>query len=73
MPVSHLDLHRLAGDAGLAAEDPGLLDDYLTADAIAFVEWPEAADGGDRDPAAIVELAPCRRRRAARSRSSAQP
>ena len=34
--VSHLDLYRLAG---LAAEDPGLLDDYLGPDRIAFVEW----------------------------------
>jgi tRNA threonylcarbamoyladenosine biosynthesis protein TsaE len=41
MPISHLDLYRLAG-GGLAGEDPGLLDDYLTPDAIAFVEWPEA-------------------------------
>lgn len=38
--VSHLDLYRL-GD--LDDEDPGLLDDYLTRDAVAFVEWPEAA------------------------------
>jgi tRNA threonylcarbamoyladenosine biosynthesis protein TsaE len=37
VPVSHLDLYRL-DDPG--AEDPGLLDDYLTADAITFVEWP---------------------------------
>ncbi len=40
-PISHLDLHRLGG---LADEDPALLDDYLTADAIAFVEWPEIAE-----------------------------
>ena len=39
-PVSHLDLYRLEG---LGAEEPGLLDDYLTADAISFVEWPEVA------------------------------
>jgi tRNA threonylcarbamoyladenosine biosynthesis protein TsaE len=38
--VSHLDLYRLEG---LEAEDPGLLADYLTPDAIAFVEWPEQA------------------------------
>jgi tRNA threonylcarbamoyladenosine biosynthesis protein TsaE len=38
--VSHLDLYRLEG---LGAEEPGLLDDYLTADAVSFVEWPEAA------------------------------
>jgi len=56
VPVSHLDLHRLAG-AGLAAEDPGLLDDYLTADAIAFVEWPEAAAIAIAAPAATVTLA----------------
>lgn len=36
--VAHLDLYRLAG---LEHEAPGLLDDYLTADSIAFVEWPE--------------------------------
>jgi tRNA threonylcarbamoyladenosine biosynthesis protein TsaE len=35
--VAHLDLYRLGS---LAAEDPGLLDDYLTADRVAFVEWP---------------------------------
>lgn len=37
--VAHLDLYRLAG---LAAEDPGLLDEELGGDAFAaFVEWPE--------------------------------
>lgn len=40
VPISHLDLYRLE-DLGL--EDPGLLDDYLSAEAIAFVEWPELA------------------------------
>ena len=35
--VSHLDLYRLGA---LEAEEPGLLDDYLTPDAISFVEWP---------------------------------
>ncbi len=54
--VSHLDLHRLAGDEGLASEDPALLDDYLTADAIAFVEWPEPAAPLIPDPTAIVTL-----------------
>lgn len=38
--ISHLDLYRL-DDLGL--EDPALLDDYLTADAISFVEWPQPA------------------------------
>lgn len=42
VPISHLDLYRL-GD-GLGEEEPGLLDDYLAADAIAFVEWPKAAE-----------------------------
>jgi tRNA threonylcarbamoyladenosine biosynthesis protein TsaE len=41
--VSHLDLYRLAD---LSAEEPWLLDDYLTDDAIAFVEWPEGAEAG---------------------------
>ena len=36
--VSHLDLYRLGS---LEAEEPGLLDDYLTPDAISFVEWPQ--------------------------------
>jgi tRNA threonylcarbamoyladenosine biosynthesis protein TsaE len=36
-PISHLDLFRL-GD--LADEEPALLDDYLTPDTIAFIEWP---------------------------------
>jgi len=40
LPVSHLDLYRLGG---LENEDPGLLDDYLDADSVAFVEWPAAA------------------------------
>ena len=38
--VAHLDLYRLGS---LAGEDPALLDDYLTPERIAFVEWPEAA------------------------------
>ncbi|WP_249009935.1 tRNA (adenosine(37)-N6)-threonylcarbamoyltransferase complex ATPase subunit type 1 TsaE [Conexibacter sp. DBS9H8] len=37
--VAHLDLYRLAD---LGAEDPDLLADYLTADAVAFIEWPGA-------------------------------
>jgi tRNA threonylcarbamoyladenosine biosynthesis protein TsaE len=41
IPVSHLDLYRLAD---LGAEEPALLDDYLTPDAVAFVEWPELAE-----------------------------
>lgn len=37
VPVSHLDLYRIAG---LGGEDPELLADYLGPDRIAFVEWP---------------------------------
>ncbi len=51
-PVSHLDLYRLDG---LTGEEPGLLDDYLSPDAIAFVEWPERA--GELELAAGVRLA----------------
>jgi tRNA threonylcarbamoyladenosine biosynthesis protein TsaE len=38
--VAHVDLYRLRS---LAGEDPALLDDYLTPERVAFVEWPEAA------------------------------
>jgi tRNA threonylcarbamoyladenosine biosynthesis protein TsaE len=41
LPVSHLDLYRLAD---LEAEEPALLDDYLDPHAVAFVEWPAAAE-----------------------------
>jgi tRNA threonylcarbamoyladenosine biosynthesis protein TsaE len=41
-PVAHLDLHRLVS---LEDEDPALLDDYVTPETVAFVEWPEIADG----------------------------
>jgi len=41
VPVSHLDLFRLRT---LEGEDPGLLDDYLGPDTIAFVEWPQTAE-----------------------------
>lgn len=40
LPVSHLDLYRLGG---LEDEDPALLEDYMTADAVSFVEWPAIA------------------------------
>ena len=39
--VAHLDLYRLDS---LAGEDPALLDDYLTPNRIAFLEWPAAAE-----------------------------
>lgn len=41
LPVAHLDLYRLAG---LDQEDPALLDDYVTAENISFIEWPSAAE-----------------------------
>jgi tRNA threonylcarbamoyladenosine biosynthesis protein TsaE len=41
VPVSHLDLYRLAGGAG---DDPELLEEELAPQRIAFVEWPEADD-----------------------------
>jgi tRNA threonylcarbamoyladenosine biosynthesis protein TsaE len=44
VPVSHLDLFRLA--EGLEDEEPELLDDELGPDRVAFVEWPEIAGDG---------------------------
>jgi tRNA threonylcarbamoyladenosine biosynthesis protein TsaE len=35
--IAHLDLYRLPT---LGAEDPALLDDYLTPERVGFVEWP---------------------------------
>jgi tRNA threonylcarbamoyladenosine biosynthesis protein TsaE len=47
LPISHLDLFRLAGsgdgESAVEAEEPGLLDEYLDSDTIVFVEWPEQA------------------------------
>lgn len=51
--VSHLDLYRLDG---LDGEDPGLLADYLTPDAVAFVEWPEQAGPGALPATARVTI-----------------
>ena len=50
------------GSAASAGEDPGLLDDYLTPDAVAFVEWAELAAGELPDPALVVTHGACRRR-----------
>jgi tRNA threonylcarbamoyladenosine biosynthesis protein TsaE len=41
LPVSHLDLYRLAD---LGQEDPALLEDYLTPESVAFIEWPGGAE-----------------------------
>lgn len=40
VPIAHLDLQRLGA---LDGEDDNLLEDLLTADAVAFIEWPEVA------------------------------
>jgi tRNA threonylcarbamoyladenosine biosynthesis protein TsaE len=53
MPVSHLDLYRLDS---LESEDPALLDDYLDADGVAFVEWPAAGAGRLGRPALEIRL-----------------
>ena len=45
--VAHVDLFRLER---LDLEEPGLLDDYLGPEVIAFVEWPP--DGAEQLPAA---------------------
>jgi tRNA threonylcarbamoyladenosine biosynthesis protein TsaE len=67
LPISHLDLFRLET---LAGEDPALIEDYLTPDVVAFVEWPALAEpaldrvairvriehrGGDRRAIAVEE------------------
>ena len=56
VPVSHLDLYRLAGSAG---EDPSILEGEVGPDRVTFVEWPEA-HGETLDGvavAAVVRLA----------------
>jgi tRNA threonylcarbamoyladenosine biosynthesis protein TsaE len=55
IPVSHLDLYRL-GETGLATEEPALLDDYLTPDTVAFIEWPDAAEPGLDRVALSIEI-----------------
>ncbi|HWC49304.1 MAG TPA: tRNA (adenosine(37)-N6)-threonylcarbamoyltransferase complex ATPase subunit type 1 TsaE [Solirubrobacterales bacterium] len=54
MPVSHLDLYRLES---LEDEDPALVDDYLSSDGVAFIEWPGAGEGRLGRPALQVRLA----------------
>ena len=51
--VAHLDLYRLGS---LAGEDPALLEDYVTADRIVFVEWPAAGEPAFERVAARVLL-----------------
>jgi tRNA threonylcarbamoyladenosine biosynthesis protein TsaE len=51
--VAHLDMYRLES---LTGEDPALLDDYLTPDRIAFIEWPGIAEPAVERVAARVTL-----------------
>ena len=51
--VAHLDLYRLGS---LTGEDPALLDDYLTPDRVAFVEWPAVGEPALERVAARVTL-----------------
>ncbi len=53
LAVAHLDLYRLAD---MGSEEEGLLDDYLTPDAVAFVEWPAVAANELPEPAVRVEI-----------------
>jgi tRNA threonylcarbamoyladenosine biosynthesis protein TsaE len=52
--IAHLDLYRIDS---LAAEDPALLDDYVTPERVSFVEWPGVGAPGLPSPAARVTLA----------------
>ena len=51
-PLAHVDLHRIGS---LDDEEPELLAEYVNADHVAFVEWPEAA-GGELEPRLRVRL-----------------
>ena len=51
VPVSHIDLYRLAG---LDDEDPALLADELGPDRVAFVEWPEVGSPVGLDPERVA-------------------
>jgi tRNA threonylcarbamoyladenosine biosynthesis protein TsaE len=51
--VAHLDLFRLST---LDGEDPALLEDYLTPERIAFVEWPGVGEAAIERVAARVRI-----------------
>jgi tRNA threonylcarbamoyladenosine biosynthesis protein TsaE len=53
LPISHLDLYRLED---MEVEDPALIDDYLGADGVAFVEWPAVGTERLGRPALEVRL-----------------
>ena len=48
--VAHLDLYRLEH------AEPDILEDYLTPDRIAFMEWPELAEPGLEHVSARVRI-----------------
>jgi tRNA threonylcarbamoyladenosine biosynthesis protein TsaE len=52
--VTHIDLYRVRE---LADEEPGLLEDYLAADEVALVEWPQDALAELPSAAVAVTLA----------------
>lgn len=51
--VSHIDLYRITEPA---REDPALLEDYLSPDAVVFVEWPRVAEPLLERVAARIEI-----------------
>ena len=51
------------GSRALEGEEPGLLDDYLTPDAIAFVEWPRGRRSRSSARIALPRRDPPRGRR----------
>jgi tRNA threonylcarbamoyladenosine biosynthesis protein TsaE len=48
--VAHLDLFRLS------SLDPGLLDDYVSPERVAFVEWPRLGESALEPVAARVDI-----------------
>jgi tRNA threonylcarbamoyladenosine biosynthesis protein TsaE len=54
LPVHHLDLYRLER---LTDEDALVLEDYLTADAVTMVEWPDTGLARLGEPTWVVRLA----------------
>ena len=51
--VSHLDLYRIQA---LTPQEQTLIEDYLTGEEIALVEWPEVADGRLPRPCVRISL-----------------
>lgn len=53
LEVAHLDLYRVTEPA---AEDPGLIEDYLTADRVAFVECADERAWAHLEPTVTVAI-----------------